>query len=184
VSAQKKTSCNQALLNAEPATEVEKLLQHALHETKAHEAYQKECVIELQCSVILQGKYLDRVWHQLEAQEGKKNKGKSTKLVGDGWPCLLTGDTFYTKVIEHQLMQRELADAKEMRKEEREKKAKATAEWKTKDNKRKKRNDEKRGKWKEAVAVWELERNHAKLAKWGCMEETCTGKDGECCSKA
>jgi hypothetical protein len=84
VSAQKKTSRNQALLNAEPATELEKLLQRALHETKAREAYQKERVIELQCSVILQGKYLDRVQHQLEAQEGKKNKGKSTKLVGDG----------------------------------------------------------------------------------------------------
>ena len=141
MSAQKKTSRNQALLNAEPATELEKLLQRALHETEAREAYQKERVIELQCSVILQGKYLDRVRHQLEAQEGKKNKGKSTKLVGDGWPRLLTGDTFYTKVIEHQLMQRELADAKEMRKEEREKKAKATAEWKTKDDERQKRNE-------------------------------------------
>jgi hypothetical protein len=99
------------------------------------------------------------------ASIGGKNKGKSTKLVGDGWSRLLTGDTFYTKVIEHQLMQRELADAKEMRKEEREKKAKATAEWKTKDDERKKRNDEKRGKWKEAVAAWGLERDHVKLAK-------------------
>lgn len=40
------------------------------------------------------------------------------------------------------MMQRELADAKEMRKEEREKKAKATAEWKTKDDDRKKRNEQ------------------------------------------
>lgn len=99
------------------------------------------------------------------AQEGKKNKGKSAKLVGDGWPHLLTGDGFYSKVIEHQLMWRELADAKDMRKEEREKKAKAVAEWKTKDDQRKKRNDEKRVKWKGAVAAWELERDRAKRAK-------------------
>jgi DDE superfamily endonuclease len=165
VSAQKKISRNQALLNAEPTTELEKLLQHALHESETREAYQKERVIELQSTVILQEKYLDRVRHQLEAQEGKKNKGKSTKLVGDGWPRLLTGDTFYTKVIEHQLMQRELADAKELRREEREKKAKATADWKSKDDERKKRNEEKRGKWKEAVASWELERDRAKLTK-------------------
>lgn len=164
VSAQK-ISRNQALLNAEPTTELEKLLQHALHESEARGAYQKERVIGLQSSVILQERYLDRVRHQLEAQERKNNKGKSTKLVGDGWPRLLTGDTFYTRVVEHQLMQRELADAKEMRKEEREKKAKATAEWKTKDDDRKKRNEEKRAKWKEAVASWELERDRAKIAK-------------------
>ncbi|KIM81503.1 hypothetical protein PILCRDRAFT_89015 [Piloderma croceum F 1598] len=141
MSAQKKTSHNQALLNAEPTTELEKLCQHALRETKVCEAYQKVCVGKLQHTVILQGKYLDQVQHQLEAQEGKKKK--RTKLVNNGWPRLLTGDTFYTKVIEHQLMQRELADAKEMRKEEREKKAKGMAEWKTKDNERKMRNDEK-----------------------------------------
>jgi hypothetical protein len=72
VSAQKKTSHNQALLNAEPTTELEKLLQHALHETEAREAYQKERVIEFQCTVILQGKYLDRVRHQLEAKTKEK----------------------------------------------------------------------------------------------------------------
>lgn len=119
----------------------------------------------MQSTVILQGKYLDQAHSQLEAQEGKKNKPKNSKLVGDRWPRLLTGDAFYEKVVEHQKMQRELADAKETWKEQQEEKSKALAEWKVKDDERKKRNEEKRVVWKAAVVGWEVEHDRAKLAK-------------------
>lgn len=155
ISPQKHQSRFADLLDVAPTTDLEQLLQLALREMEAQEAFQKERVIELQSTVILQGKYLNRARAQLQAQE--KPKGKSTKLVGDGWPRLLTHDKFYEKVIDHQNMQRDLANAKEARKAAQEEKDIALARWKTEDDLQKKHNEEKWALWKAEVVLWEAE---------------------------
>jgi len=53
--------------------------------------------------VVLQGMFCDRLLSQLASlQEEKKQGKKCEQLVGDRLPRLLTGDAFYTSIIEHQ----------------------------------------------------------------------------------
>jgi hypothetical protein len=64
-------------------------------------------VIELQATNILNKAYRSRIHDQLAHQEdkGRKTKGKG-KLVGDGLPCLLSGDIFYERVVDAEVRQR------------------------------------------------------------------------------
>ena len=61
----------------------------------------------------------------------KKQKGKpNNRLLGDGMPCLVTGDDFYERGVEFEEQQRAREAESLQRKLAREERAKAMGEWK------------------------------------------------------
>ncbi len=91
---------------------------------------------------------------------------------GDGMPQLLTGNDFYTKVVEYEeSVSREEAE-KETRRVNKESQVnaltKAMEEWKIADEERQERNKAKEDEWKEAVAKWEQERTQARAERRRC----------------
>jgi hypothetical protein len=153
------------LLNVEPETDREGLLQRALHRTEAREARHEGHVIAIQASLVLMQKYCDRVRSQLESHEKKTKKrgqGKNKRLHGDGLPQLLTGDEFFSRVVHAEEAHGKEVAEKEARKGRRDEHTKALGEWKARDDERKKRNEVKRDAWKRAVADWQAQRDLAK----------------------
>jgi hypothetical protein len=113
------------------------LLLAALHEANAREESLKLRLIDLQAANILNEAYCSRIRGQLAHKEekGKQIKGKG-KLVGDGLPCLLSGDVFYEKVVDAEVGQRREEHEKVARKELREDRAGLLVEWKKQQEKR------------------------------------------------
>ncbi|KDQ51974.1 hypothetical protein JAAARDRAFT_703378, partial [Jaapia argillacea MUCL 33604] len=95
----------------------------------------------------------------------KRNPAKSSRLVGDGLPWLLTGDVFYEKVVMHEAHQAEEQEAKETRQGERERKAELMAKWKIEDEARVKWNQDKCLLFNEKLAEWRVEQAVAKTEK-------------------
>ena len=93
-------------------------------------------------------------------QREKKSGGKG-RLMGDGLPCLLSGDEFYEKVVEHEAAQKRKERELEARKEQHQEMAEMIAEWKKAETKRKEENKERRERFQEAVKVWEKLREEA-----------------------
>jgi len=81
-----------AALAIVPTTANELLLLAALRESQSQNIRTEVHAFELQASNILNEAYADRLCAKLGAQEEKRKKKKSTKLVGDGLPRLLSGD--------------------------------------------------------------------------------------------
>ncbi|KIK93316.1 hypothetical protein PAXRUDRAFT_12733 [Paxillus rubicundulus Ve08.2h10] len=98
---------------------------------------------------VLNSMYCDHLSGQLAAQEEKQKKQKKGRLNGDGLPRLLTGEEFYTRVVEHE-------EATEQEK----------IDWKEGDNARKQRNKEWKVAYQDTLQLWEEERNLAKQDKW------------------
>jgi hypothetical protein len=105
-----------AALTIEPSTSNELLLLAALRESESRNIRTEIHAFELQASNILNEAYTERLRKALETKEEKKNKGKGTKLVGDGLPKLLTGDAFYELAKEKEKEVREIEKQKEARK--------------------------------------------------------------------
>ncbi|KAF9246200.1 hypothetical protein BU15DRAFT_58308 [Melanogaster broomeanus] len=91
-----------ALLTEEPRSAKEVAYQTALQEFEAREAKCKSALLGMQSTVVLQGMFCERLSGQLAAQEEKQKKRKKGQLNGDGLPRLLTGDAFYSLVVEHE----------------------------------------------------------------------------------
>ena len=86
------------LLQNDVVTPLERELIKKLQDATIKEAYLKGKIAGLQSTAILQDTYLHRVQGQLEAKEGKRNKGGG--VLNDGHARLLTKDEFIEKVAE------------------------------------------------------------------------------------
>ena len=84
-----------AALAIVPTTANELLLLAALQESQSQNICTEVHAFELQASNILNKAYVKWLCAKLAAQEEKRNKKKSIKLVGDGLAQLLSGDEFY-----------------------------------------------------------------------------------------
>ncbi|KAG2151330.1 hypothetical protein DEU56DRAFT_728103 [Suillus clintonianus] len=102
----------------------------------------------------------------LAAQEESKNNSKKRgKLMGNGLPCYLSGDAFYTRVVDHEKAAADEEAAKQARKEGREQRAAALEEWKKAEEARKQRNRELTGKYQMELERWKEEKERAKMEK-------------------
>jgi len=90
---------------------------------------------------------------------------KGGHLVGDGLPILLTGESFHSRVVEHQRITQEEAIAHDARRVAREEKAEAMKAWKELEMEWVKRNQDQRALHKEEIKQWEEERDQAKAKK-------------------
>jgi hypothetical protein len=84
----------------------------------------------------------------------------------NGLPMLLTGDAFYTSVIEHQKAAEVEAAALETHWQERDERANLMKVWKEDDAKWLERNKAWRQVYKEELAQWEAEQMKGKAEKW------------------
>ncbi|KAG2092293.1 uncharacterized protein F5147DRAFT_585922 [Suillus discolor] len=98
-------------------------------------------------------------------EEAKNNSKKRGKLMGNGLPCYLSGDAFYTRVVDHEKAAADEEVAKQARKEGREQHAAVLEEWKKTEEARKKRNRELKGKYQMDLERWKEEKELAKLEK-------------------
>ncbi|KAL4079769.1 hypothetical protein J3A83DRAFT_4086081 [Scleroderma citrinum] len=98
------------LLSMKPKTKMEVMLLATLQEAEEHcESYQRQ-VITLQAQAISNKTYCNKLCLQLVFQEEKAaNSGTPGKLVENGLPCLLLGDTFYKRAVEFTQWQKEKA---------------------------------------------------------------------------
>lgn len=94
----------------------------------------------LQEASVLQIRYCDKMRGQLAAQEDKAGRKKSTRLVGDGLPCMLTGDVFVAQVIAHENGMEADAREKELRAKRRTERSEELARCKREEIDRKERN--------------------------------------------
>lgn len=153
------------LLELEPITERERLLQDALRDMEAQTRIHKEAMAGMQAATILGGMYVDRAQKQLQALEKKKTEKSKKKLMGDGLPKLLDGDTFFQRVVDHEEQtEREKAE-KEQRTTIRAAHSKEITQWQENETARVARNKVKRALHKEVLAAWEEERQRAKAEK-------------------
>jgi hypothetical protein len=142
-------------LSIEPQTDNEILLLAALQESEAHNQILLNHTIELQASNILNEAYCSKLkWHLAHQENKKKDKGKGT-LVGDGLPCVLTGDAFYEAVVEFKKAKvAEERDA-ETKKDARAVYAAALKEWKEGEAARKAKKEEMLMEYRHTVTCWE-----------------------------
>ena len=88
------------VLQIAPQTRNETYLLAALRETLARENALKQRLLDVQAANVLNEAYCDKLRHQLAHYEGKKeDTGGRGKLMGDGLPCLLSGDEFFHRAI-------------------------------------------------------------------------------------
>lgn len=154
------------LLDFEPETQREWALQQGLVAAHEREAAQKAMMGGMQSTIILQGMYCDSLHGQLAAQEEAKNNSKKRgKLMGNGLPCYLSGDAFYTRVVDHEKAAADEEVAKQARKEGREQRAAVLEEWKKTEEARKKRNRELKGRYQTDLERWKEEKELVKLEK-------------------
>ena len=133
-------------------TLLERVLMEKLQEATIKEAYLKGKIAGLQSTVILQDAYLHRVQGQLEAREGKKNKGGG--VLNDGHARLLTKDEFIEKVAEKDKQKALKQARKEQRKAIMAEYKVALDEWKKTEEERKQWNVNWRLEWKREVEEW------------------------------
>ena len=155
------------LLGESPQNAKEQAYQHALqgsYEDSYHrEGRYKTALLGMQSSAILHVMYCDRLTEQLAAQEERQKKKRKGQLNGDGLPKLLTGDEFYTRVVEHEkAIEQDKAD-RENRQKQREAQPQLMASWKKADEARKERNNVQKEAYHEALRLWEAERDLAKF---------------------
>ncbi|EPQ54119.1 hypothetical protein GLOTRDRAFT_94485 [Gloeophyllum trabeum ATCC 11539] len=155
---EKKHSSYRVLLEAEPMMDCERMLQSALHDSEARASGYKQRVIHQQAALVLHSHYLERAQAELHAKEEKQKKGKNYKLMGDG-------SEFFNKVLEHKTLMLAEADAREVRRIQREERNGLMAKWRVQESKRKARNKEKHCHWQEKVKDWEAERDLTKAEK-------------------
>ena len=144
-----------ATLTIEPKTQNEVYLLAALREAENWNACNEVYQYELQASNILNEAYTERLRKALETKEEKRSKRRTTKLVGDGLPRVLTGDKFYELAVEKGKEIREVARQKEARKDGRSMYKTVMEEWKVADQKRKEERDMIKADRDKTIAAWE-----------------------------
>ena len=145
-----------------PTTANKLLLLAALRESQSQNIRTEVHAFELQASNILNEAYAERLCAKLAAQEEKCNKKKSTKLVGDGLPQLLSGDEFYELVQEKEKEMRKIAREKERKKDGRVLYKAAVEEWEVVEQERRDAKALAAAMLKKAVKAWEKKWDSAK----------------------
>jgi hypothetical protein len=151
-----------AALAIVPNTANELLLLAALRESQSQILRTEVHAFELQASNILNEAYAQRLCAKLAAQEEKRNKKKSTKLVGDGLARLLSGDEFYELAQQKEKEIREVAREKERRMDGRVMYKAAVEEWEIVEQERRDARALATANLKKAVKAWEKKRDSAK----------------------
>jgi len=151
-----------AALSIVPTTANELLLLTALRESQSQNLWTEVHAFELQASNILNEAYATWLCAKLAAREEKRNKKKSTKLVGDGLARLLSGDEFYELAQEKEKEMREGAREKERRKDGRALYKAAIEEWEVIERERRDAKALATANLKKAVKAWEKKRDAAK----------------------
>jgi hypothetical protein len=134
-------------------TPLERELMEKLHHATVKEVYLKGKIAGLQSTVILQDAYLHRVQGQLEAKEGKRNKGGG--VLNDGHVRLSTGDEFIEKVAEKDKQKALKQAEKQQRRVVMAEYKVALDEWKKVEEQRKQWNMSRILEWKKEVEEWE-----------------------------
>ncbi|KAI0039391.1 hypothetical protein FA95DRAFT_1550697 [Auriscalpium vulgare] len=151
------------LLCIEPETENERRLLERLHEQTARAKQDQKERSDERAIIVLQAEYCASVRNQLASQEEKASKGKGkARLVGDGLPRLLTGDVFFERVVQHEADAKAGKLEKDKMQSARNAYAEALEKWKHTEDQRKAQNKATTAAWREAVVVWEKERDLAK----------------------
>ncbi|KAF9233925.1 hypothetical protein BU15DRAFT_90164 [Melanogaster broomeanus] len=109
--------------------------------------------------------FCERLSSQLAAQEEKQKKRKKGQLNGDRLPRLLTGDAFYSLVVEHEEMSANEEEACKACKKLRDKRAGLMEAWRDADKKRLERNSSRREAYHHELALWTEECVRAKVEK-------------------
>ncbi|KAJ8595506.1 hypothetical protein M405DRAFT_700138, partial [Rhizopogon salebrosus TDB-379] len=130
-------------------------LQSALQESEQRGEESKRQMIGLQAAAVLQTRYCDRVCGQLAAQEQKAGKKKSTRLVGDGLPRMLTGDVLFTQVVMHENAVEAESREKELKAKRRAERSEVLVQWKVEEIGRKERNKATKAVYEREKAEWE-----------------------------
>ncbi|KIM35935.1 hypothetical protein M413DRAFT_78950 [Hebeloma cylindrosporum] len=152
-----------AALMIKPSTANELLLLAALREAESQNLRSEMHTFELQAANILNEAYADRLKKQLAAKEEKQTKKKkATRLVGDGLPCLLSGDEFYELAKEKEREVEEEARQKEAKKDGRAAYKLAMAEWNEAERERKDAKALANATFKKVEAAWTKKRDAAK----------------------
>lgn len=140
---------SQSLLDIEPKTTIEALLQAELREARKK-------ILQLQAANILNESYCNKLRFELAYKEEKENAPKQRgKLVGDGLPRLLSGDDFFERVVEFTKWQREEAAKKAEKQRERESIKGAVEDWKKREEERKKENQARKDRYHKALETWQ-----------------------------
>ncbi len=105
------------LLNMEPLTDVEKLLQDALRESAELAESQKSQIRGMQATTVIQNVYVGLTHSQIQEHEERKKRPKRKGKFGDGMAKLVTGDEFTEGVKEHNKEVERQEDAKTAREE-------------------------------------------------------------------
>ena len=82
----------------EPCTKFKLCLQQVLEESEACSQFQKSQMKTMQAHSILTGLYIEHAQTQLQGQEDKSARKKSTYILSNGLPCLLTNDEMFAAI--------------------------------------------------------------------------------------
>ncbi|KAI6019098.1 hypothetical protein EDC04DRAFT_2576127 [Pisolithus marmoratus] len=167
------------LLEREPESDLECAYQGALQLSLARENQAKAALVGMQSTVVLQSLFCGRLSNQLAAQEDKQKEQKKRrgKLVGDGLPRLLTGNEFYSRVVEFERSAADEELERRSRQKRREERAEEMAVWKAAEVERRERNKARKLAYKVELATWEVERDAAKLLRrQPCWKQPKLGK--------
>lgn len=149
-----------------PQTQKEAYLLTALQESRAHEIALKQRLLHLQAANILNEAYCSKLRGQLAHYEGKKeDTGGKGRLMGDGLPCLLLGEEFYQKVLDHEAWIKREKQAKNARQRMKVNRTQALAEWRRLEDERKAENAARREEWEAEKQAWEVQKADAKVKK-------------------
>ena len=157
------------LLQVQPQSENEKLLQAALHDAEVREAELKGEIRGQQAALVLQNVYCDKLRKEIYGQEEKRKKkpGNAALKIKDinKKGRLLTDPMLVDLYAQHQAEIKEQGVEKQRKKDAREKHSEALKQWREGEEQRKKICAEINEKYQMALEAWIEEKELAKSEK-------------------
>jgi hypothetical protein len=154
------------LLDQEPQTEREKMMQKIIAEQQLHEAFLKGQLRGQQASLVLQNVYVRKARSQLAYSEGRITKKRSTTAIkvkeANKIGRLLTSNEMTGLYSDHRKEIEQARQEAEERKEVTRRYHKAKAQWEAGEAERKKKCEQINTQWKAEVSKWEIEKERAK----------------------
>jgi hypothetical protein len=162
------------LLQVQPQSEHERLLQAALHDAEVREAELKGEIRGQQAALVLQNVYCDKLRKEIYGQEEKrkKNPGNTALKIKDinKKGRLLTDPMLIELYAQHQAEIKEQNAEKQRKKNTREKHSEALKQWREGEEQRKKICAEINEKYQVALEAWieekELAKSEKRRAQW------------------
>jgi hypothetical protein len=156
------------LLQVEPLTEHEKLLQQALRDSEIREAELKGEIRGQQAALVLQNQYCERLRNEIHGvEEKRKKKGNTAMKIKqiNQRGRLLTDDNLVALYAQHHAEIEARATEKEKRKADRDKHSEVVKKWKDQEEKRKQKCAEINARYKAEVQAWNDEKELARTEK-------------------